>query len=346
MESQANPGTPSIQTTLNQAPRIIRWGMIGCGDVTEVKSGPGFQLANNSALTAVMCRTPGKARDYANRHQVPRWYEKAEALIQDPEVDAVYIATPPAFHKPYALQVAAAGKPVYVEKPMALNRAECDEMIAACEAAKVPLYVAYYRRALPRFRAIKELLDLGSIGEVHLATSLYTRPVLTGSQQDPASNWRINPDLSGGGLLLDVGSHTLDILDFLLGPVEQVQGHASNLAHAYPAEDTVTGLLTFQSGVQSVASWCFAAATSDDRNEIIGSRGRIVFSTFGSEPVLVETDGGIEHLAIDNPYHIQQPLIQSMVDALNGGPACPSTGVSAARTSRVMDELIKDYYKR
>ena len=344
MESLANTGAQSIQTTLNKAPQIIRWGMIGCGDVTEVKSGPGFQLADNSALTAVMCRTSEKARDYASRHQVPHWYDKAEDLIADPDVDAVYIATPPAFHKPYALQVAAAGKPVYVEKPMALNSAECDDMIAACEAAQVPLFVAYYRRALPRFRAIKDLLEQGAIGDIRLVTSQYTRPLLTGSQQDPASNWRINPALSGGGLLLDVGSHTLDILDFLLGPVGQVQGHASNLAQAYPAEDTVTGVFTYRSGVHGVASWCFAAATSEDRNEIIGSRGKIVFSTFGSEPIRVETAGGVQHLVFENPRHIQQPLIQSIVDELNGGPACPSTGVSAARTSRVMDDLIKDFY--
>ena len=135
--------------------RTIRWGIIGCGDVTEVKSGPGFQKAQHSSLVAVMRRTGELARDYARRHGVPRWYDNAEALIDDPDVDAVYIATPPAYHKEYALLSAQAGKPVYVEKPMALNFEECQMMIEVCRAAGVPLFVAYYRRALSRFLKVR-----------------------------------------------------------------------------------------------------------------------------------------------------------------------------------------------
>jgi Oxidoreductase family, NAD-binding Rossmann fold len=146
--------------------RTIRWGIIGCGDVTEVKSGPGFQKANHSRLVAVMRRTGELARDYARRHGVPRWYDNAEALINDPEVDAVYIATPPVAHKDYTLLCARAGKPVYVEKPMALNYQECQFMLRACRAAGLPLFVAYYRRALPRFLKVKQLIDTHAIGEV------------------------------------------------------------------------------------------------------------------------------------------------------------------------------------
>src|SRR5438067_2386074 len=117
----------------------VRWGIIGCGDVTEVKSGPAFQKIENSELIAVMRRTGALAKDYAERHNVPKWYEEADALINDPDVDAVYIATPPKFHKEYTIKAAKAGKPVYVEKPMARNVAECQEMISACETAGVPL---------------------------------------------------------------------------------------------------------------------------------------------------------------------------------------------------------------
>src|ERR1044071_3205427 len=123
--------------------RSIRWGIIGCGDVTEVKSGPAFQKARDSALVAVMRRDGDLARDYAQRHGVPRWYDNAEALIHDPEVDAVYVATPPYAHKEYTLMSARVGKPVYVEKPMAMNHEECQVMIKACQAAGVPLLVAY-----------------------------------------------------------------------------------------------------------------------------------------------------------------------------------------------------------
>jgi predicted dehydrogenase len=151
--------------------RVIRWGVIGCGDVTEVKSGPGFQKARYSQLVAVMRRTGVLAEDYARRHGVPRWYDKAEDLINDPEVDAVYIATPPASHKDYTLLSAQAGKPVYVEKPMALNGEECQAMLQSCHAAGVPLLVAYYWRALARFARIKELIDTQAIGEVRFVSN-------------------------------------------------------------------------------------------------------------------------------------------------------------------------------
>ncbi|MDX5436908.1 MAG: Gfo/Idh/MocA family oxidoreductase, partial [Pontibacter sp.] len=136
----------------------VRWGIIGCGDVTEVKSGPAFQKIENSELVAVMRRDSAKAQDYAARHGVPKWYDSAEALIHDPDVDAVYIATPPDSHAAYTLRVAAAGKSVYVEKPMALNYTQCQEMLAACNQANVPLFIAYYRRSQPLFLKVKELL--------------------------------------------------------------------------------------------------------------------------------------------------------------------------------------------
>ena len=137
--------------------KTIRWGIIGCGDVTEVKSGPGFQNSKNSQLVAVMRRSGALAKDYALRHNVPKWYDDAQKLINDPDVDAVYIATPPAFHKEYTLKCAQAGKPVYVEKPMARNFEECMAMIEACENAGVPLFIAYYRRALDRFNKVKRI---------------------------------------------------------------------------------------------------------------------------------------------------------------------------------------------
>lgn len=157
--------------------RVIRWGIIGCGDVCEVKSGPAFQKADGSALVAVMRRDGAKAADFARRHGVPRWYDDAAALVADPEVDAVYVATPPSTHAQHTLLAARAGKPVYVEKPMAPTRAACDEMRAACAAAGVPLFVAYYRRALPRFVKVRELLAAGAVGAVRaVSVTHWQRP--------------------------------------------------------------------------------------------------------------------------------------------------------------------------
>ncbi|MEF3304907.1 Gfo/Idh/MocA family protein [Paenibacillus sp. GYB003] len=318
--------------------KTIRWGIIGCGNVTEVKSGPGFQLAERSELVAVMRRNGELAEDYARRHQVPKWYDDADALIGDPDVDAVYIATPPSTHKPYALAVAAAGKPVYVEKPMALHAGECRDMIEACRAAGVPLYVAYYRRALPRFLKVKQLLEMGAIGDIRFVTTVHTKKLTENPDDLP---WRVIPELSGGGHFFDLASHTLDLLDFLLGPIRDATGRAGNQGKAYPAEDIVSGTYVFDSGVQGTGLWCFTAYQGGEVNEIVGSRGKLTFSTFGSEPIRLTTAEGIGDYSLEQPKHIQQPLIQTIVNELLGTGACPSTGESALRTAQVMDELTK-----
>jgi len=321
----------------------IRWGIIGCGNVTEVKSGPGFQKARNSSLVAVMRRNGELAQDYAQRHGVPNWYDDAQALILDPDVNAIYIATPPSSHKQYTLMAAEVGKPIYGEKPMALNHAECSEMIAACRRASVPLFVAYYRRSLARFLKVKELLDSGVIGDVRFVSTILYQPVRP-QELDPSNlPWRVLPDIAGGGLFVDLASHQLDFLDYVLGPITAAEAFAGNQAGHYPAEDVVTATWRFESGVQGTGAWCFTTFEAVDRTEIIGSNGRLTFSNFGSEPVLLTTKDGETGFAIDYPAHIQQPLIQSVVDELLGLGQCPSTGESAARTSWVMDEMLSGY---
>jgi predicted dehydrogenase len=320
--------------------KIIRWGIIGCGDVTEVKSGPGFQKARNSELVAVMRRRGGLARDYAERHGVPRWYDNAADLINDAEVDAVYIATPPSSHKEYTLMTAAAGKPVYVEKPMALNFEECEQMIAACATGGVSLFVAYYRRALPRFLKIKELIDSGAIGKVRFVNITFYQPMSPNDGDPVKQGWRVDPVIAGGGLFVDLASHSLDFLDYVLGPIVEPSGLAANQAGKYKAEDIVTGTFRFASGVQGVGGWCFSAFENRDTTEIVGTGGKITFSTFNAQPITLATRDGLTDFSFDYPQHIAQPLIQTVVDELTGVGKCPSTGVTGARTSWVMDQML------
>ena len=326
--------------------KTIGWGIIGCGKVTEVKSGPGFQQATHARLVAVMRRNGALAADYARRHGVPKSYDDAEALLRDPAVDAVYVATPPSSHRTYVLAAARAGKPVYVEKPMALDHAECQAMIHACREAGVPLFVAYYRRALPRFLKVKALIESGAIGEVLLVTVLLCRRPLPAEVDARALPWRLVPEISGGGLFLDVASHTLDFLDFALGPIRSAQGCASNHDPRYRAEDLVTGTFVFESGVHGTGAWCFTAAEDRDLVEVLGTRGRVSFSSFTTEPIVLHTPAGDTAFPIPNPPSVQQPLIQTMVDELNGAGRCPSTGLTAARTTWVMDEMLKGYRQR
>jgi predicted dehydrogenase len=321
----------------------IRWGILGCGDVCEVKSGPGFQRAAGSELVAVMRRDRAKAEDFARRHGVAAFYDSAEALIADSRVDAVYIAAPPGSHLELSLKVAQAGKPCYVEKPMARSYAECKRMVDAFERAGQPLFVAYYRRALDRFLKAKELVDSGRLGELRTVDVRYAS---NGQSRLSAGSlpWRVQAEHAGGGLFLDLASHTLDVLDFLLGPLQGVAGQALNVGSPCDVEDRVVLRFATASGARGSGDWNFTAGEPADSIVLSGSEATLRLTTFGDHPVLFESPAGVESFSLPNPRHIQQPFIQTMVDALLGRGSCASTGVSAARTSDVMDRALASYY--
>jgi predicted dehydrogenase len=332
-------GSPS-SSTLTTVERV-RWGIIGVGNVTERKSGPGFQQAERSELVAVMRRDGELAADYARRNNVPRWYDDADELINDPEVDAVYVATPPDSHREYVVRVAQAGKPVYVEKPMARTALECEDMISACDEAGVNLFVAYYRRAMPRFVTVKELLDSGRIGQLRTVSVRNERPAPVGAADD--EGWRVDPEISGGGHFVDLGSHILDLLDWLVGPVTHAAGIATNRGGRYRAEDLVTGVFSFRSGVAGVGVWNYDSFQNKDQVEIIGTAGALRFSCFADEPLRLLTADGVEPIEAPYPETVQLPLIQTVVNALTGHGESPSDGHSAVRTARVIDALLSDY---
>jgi len=325
----------------------VRWGIIGVGAVTEKKSGPAFYKSEHSELVAVMRRNAEKAADYARRHNVPKWYSDVSELINDMEVDAVYVATPPGSHAHYAIEAMRAGKPVYVEKPMARNYAECKEMLKVSEETEMPLWVAYYRRSLPAFLKIKELVETGAIGKpltVHV--TLHKAPRETDRNQ-PLTDWHVIPEISGGGYFFDLGSHELDYLDFVFGPIKNVTGLATNRAGLYPAEDTVVGTWEHESGVTGSGNWCFVTDESAEKDEIeiIGDKGKIIIPCFTHGNVQVIRPEGITEMGFNNPEHISQNLIQQIINELRGEGKCVSTGESAARTAKVMDEMVKGYYE-
>lgn len=321
---------------------MTAWGIIGCGDVTEVKSGPALQQARGSSLVAVMRRDGARAQDYARRHGVPRWYDDADALIGDPGVEAVYVATPPSTHARYAIAAMRAGKPAYVEKPMALDATECEAMLEVSRETGMPLFVAYYRRALPRFAKVRELLAADAIGRPRQVRVCLTRTPDPRLADPAAPPWRVRPDIAGGGLFVDLGSHTLDLLDHLFGPLLGVSGEASS-AGLYPAEDTVSMRFGFATGVEGQGEWCFRGQARRDCVEILGDAGTLRFATFDEVPVELERADGTQRFSIANPRHIQLPLVETLVAQLRGEGVCPSTGESAARTTRVIDTVLAGF---
>ncbi len=325
----------------------IHWGIIGCGNVTELKSGPAFNKVEHSRLVAVMRRNAALAEDYAKRHGVPKWYSDAELLINDPEVNAVYIATPPDTHASYAIAAMKAGKPVYVEKPMARNYQECQEMNRVSEETGMPLFVAYYRRTLPAFLKVKELIDDGIIGKPLTVNIRLHKSSGEKDQFFEKQSWHVNPEIAGGGYFYDLASHQFDFLDFLFGPINEVHGIARNIAGFYPAEDTVSAAFAFDSGVTGTGSWCFVVAKGNDEDiiEINGTKGKLTFSSFQHGDVKLTTPEGRVSFSFQNPENIQHHLIRQVVQELRGEGKCVSTGYSAARTSLVLEEIVLDYYK-
>ena len=326
----------------------IKWGIIGCGNVTELKSGPAFNKVEDSKLVAVMRRNADLAQDYAQRHNVSKFYSDASELINDSEVNAVYIATPPDSHALYAIEAMKAGKPVYVEKPMARNYAECMEMIRVSEETGMPLYVAYYRRTLPAFLKVKELVDNGSIGKLLTVNVKLYKAFGERDKFPDKQSWHVNPEIAGAGHFYDLASHQFDFLDFVFGPVTKVNGVARNIVGYYKAEDTVSAAFSFESDVVGSGSWCFVVdeKSEEDSIEIHGTNGKIKFSCFDLGNVELTTKEGTQKFSFTNPENISFLLVQQLVGALQGKNDCVSTMYSAARTNYVLEEIVKSYYSK
>ena len=322
---------------------MVHWGFIGCGSVTEKKSGPAFSKAEGSDVVAVMRRDIDKAKDYARRHGIGKWYGNAADLINDPQVNAVYVATPPASHAEYAIAAMRAGKPVYVEKPMAASYAECLQINRVSEETGVPCFVAYYRRTLPYFRRVKQLIDDGVAGTISTVQIRFAIPPYPADYDPNNLPWRVKREIAGAGYFYDLASHQLDLLDYLFGPITDVYGFAANVGGLYEVEDTVTAAFRFQSGVLGSGSWSFVAhqESRTDQIDFTGTKGKITCSTFDFSPIILEMKEGKQEFREENPENIQFFLIQSIVDYLNGKGELPvSTGNSAIRTNFVMDRIL------
>ncbi|HMO62882.1 MAG TPA: Gfo/Idh/MocA family oxidoreductase [Ferruginibacter sp.] len=317
----------------------INWGIIGCGDVTEVKSGPAFNKVPHSGLVAVMRRDAAKAADYARRHAVPKWYTNAAALINDAAVNAVYIATPPSSHAAYTLMALQAGKPVYVEKPMALNSTEAAAMTEAAHRAGVKLCVAHYRRALPYFEQVKQLIAQGAIGKPLLAEiQLHKKPVPTVT---PAAAWRVDPLVAGGGLFHDLAPHQLDLMYHLFGPVKKATGVAVNQCGSYAADDMVAGTILFERGMLCNGTWCFNVPEAEEKDccVITGAGGKIVFSFFEMKKIELYHNAEVQEFFPVTPMHVQQPMIEKVVAYFLNSGANPCPGEEGLEVMRLLENF-------
>jgi predicted dehydrogenase len=317
----------------------VRWGIIGCGDVTEVKSGPAYQKTEGFELVAVMRRDEVKLRDYANRHGIKKYYTSADALIHDDHIDAIYIATPPDSHLFYALKVAEAGKPCCIEKPLAPSYRESSLIYKAFEKKDIPLFVAYYRRSLPRFTQIKYWLSENKIGEIrHISWHLSQPPNAVDLSGE--YNWRTDPMVAPGGYFDDLASHGLDLFTYFLGNIQEVSGLSLNQQGLYTAKDAISAYWLHKGDITGVGVWNFGIEPMD-RVEIYGSKGKIQFSVFAEGPLMLEKEGEKTELFIEHPIHVQMPHVNNMKKHLFEKDFLhPSLGHTAVHTSWVMDQIL------
>jgi predicted dehydrogenase len=313
----------------------VRWGLIGCGDIAGRRVAPALRESRDSTLLAVARNRADLAADFAARHGASRWYADWRDLLGDGEVDAVYIATPVRLHAEQAVAAAEAGKHVLCEKPMALDVAGCDRMLAAARRHGVRLGTAYYRHHYPVVRRLRQLLASGEIG----------RPVLAEAQAfelfDPPAghprSWLLEKAESGGGPMADFGCHRIEVLLDLLGPLDRVQGFPGNVRfHEREVEDTCVAHLRFQSGAQAVLSVTHAARESRDTIELFGTEGSAHVAPLNEGRLRIVTAEGTREEAHPPHPNLHQPLVQDFVDALREDREPAVTGEIGREVARVI----------
>lgn len=320
----------------------INWGFIGCGEVTEKKSGPAFSLIEGSKVVAVMSRSEEKARSYARRHGIKNWYTDPQALLEDPDVNAVYIATPPSTHATFAIMAMKAGKPVYVEKPMAANYEDCCRINRISLSTGMPCFVAYYRRYLDYFLRVKQLIESGEIGTVVNVQIRFAVPPRDLDYNSRNLPWRVQADIAGGGYFYDLAPHQIDLLQEMFGPIIEAEGYTANRGGLYETEDSVSACFRFANGVPGSGSWCFVAHESakEDSIQIIGDKGSVSFSVFTYTPIKLHTQRGDEEIRIETPQYVQLPLIRNVVEHLQGKAICTCDCISATPVNWVVDKIL------
>lgn len=304
--------------------RVIRWGLIGAGDIARKRVAAALCDSTNSVLAAVSRARPELAESFAASVGAERCHARWEDLVADPAIDAVYIATPVHVHATHAIAAAEAGKHVLCEKPMAMDVAECDRMIAACQANGVRLGVAYYRHFYPIVLRIQDLLASTEIGDpVLIQMDAFER---FNPQPGEPRHWFVQRAISGGGPMFDFGCHRLELLLTLFGPVRDVKGLTANVIFAREVEDTAIALLQFERGACATLTVTHAASEARDTFRVFGTSGSIHVPVLNAGALTVISDGLERTESHPPPANLHQPLVQDFVDALIEGRAPGVTG--------------------
>lgn len=326
--------------------KMVNWAIIGCGDVTEIKSGPGLYKNKNSNLVGVYNRTISKSIDYAKRHNVSKVYKTVEELLDDDSIDVVYIATPPNSHKEYALKVLNANKIPYIEKPVANSYEDFLEIKQLADKKNIPIYIAFYRRGLEKYLKVKELLDSKVIGEIRFVELKQLETIRASELDRDNLPWRLKYEISGGGKFVDMGVHMLDYLSLFFGNIIELKGSVSNQGGYYGVEDTVLINYKFENGTVGTGTFCYVSDKDESQCTIIGSKGRISFDVLSADNITIEKDCKKEVISFSVPEHIAMPYEQAITNEILGIEKCHNNIENALALTKAMDGLLKEYRQK
>jgi predicted dehydrogenase len=315
----------------------VRWGLIGCGDISRKRVAPALRDIAECELVAVNRARAELARQFAEEFGAKRWYGDWRELIADDEVDAVYIATPVYLHAEQTIAAAEAGKHVLCEKPMAMNVAECDRMIAACEANGVKLCVAYYRHFYPVIQRAKEIIASGEIGQPVIAQiNAFER---FNPQPGDDRYWFVNKEQAGGGPMMDFGCHRIEVLMNIFGPIKSTTSVVGNVLFDREVEDTAVATFAFETGLRATLTVTHAAFESQDTLGIFGSEGSVHIPVLNRGQMLIRTAEG-EHEEWRPPHaNIHQPLIEDFTRAVLDDRAPQVGGGIGREVARIEEEI-------
>lgn len=317
----------------------LTWGLIGAGDIVKKRVAPAINALENCQLVAVCRNRAELAQSFAKEFGAKKWFADWRELLADDEVGAVYIATPVFLHKEQTIAAAESGKHVLCEKPMALNAKDCEEMIAACKANNVKLGIAYYRRFYPVIERIKEIIASNEIGKIAVAQ------MNAFEFFDPAPEnsrfWLLQKEKSGGGPMMDFGSHRLEVLTNLFGQVSEIKSVIGNAAFERETEDTAIAGLKFESGVFANVTVTHAAFEAKDTLEIFGTKGTISVPVLNKETLIVKTENGERTEIHPNHTNVHQPLIADFTGAVLNNKEPQITGETGKTIAALEDEIYK-----
>ena len=320
----------------------VKWGLIGCVNVVENKSGNAFVSIEKSSIYAIWRRELDNSKKSAEKWKATKSYNNIDEMLKDDEINAVYIATPPGLHLEHAIKCCKNRKPTYIEKPLGRNYEEAKQIVQMFKESKVPLYVAHYSRALPKFIKIKELLEKGEIGKICEADFRLDRSYC---REKVPNDWLYNVELSGGGRFYDIAPHSIDIIVYLLGNFEEIYGISSNNNEDYDVEDIVVMAFRTDKGILGTANFNSVALEKSDKITIYGTKGKLEFSIHGDEEIIITKDNGIKKMKLDNPKTVQENMIENVVESLLTGKHLNTCyGEEALETYRIMDIVLEKYY--